>query len=219
MPSYSWICSRPAATARPSRARCATRSRRAGGTVKDFPALSRERMEGWIDRRAKELDITLAPGAAACSPNVSVHMCAKATSIVGRMTSWPTPSSRSWPCIARTERSPRGRRRAGRRGRTRFHVGVPGCAGQSSHIGSGDAGPQAARRRHTYPGHDHADPPAAARTDSRRRPRRGRNQASGPGARAEASAVPGSEAEPSRRGPGDRTSWTARCQLCSSWTC
>jgi DNA polymerase III delta subunit len=35
-----------------------------GGTVKDFPALSRERMEGWIDRRAKELGITLAPGAA-----------------------------------------------------------------------------------------------------------------------------------------------------------
>jgi DNA polymerase III delta subunit len=35
-----------------------------GGTVKEFPALSRERMEGWIDRRANELDISLAPGAA-----------------------------------------------------------------------------------------------------------------------------------------------------------
>jgi DNA polymerase III delta subunit len=36
----------------------------AGGTVKDFPALSRERMEGWITGRASELEIKLAPGAA-----------------------------------------------------------------------------------------------------------------------------------------------------------
>ena len=35
----------------------------AGGTVKDFPALSRERMEGWIANRASELGVTLAPGA------------------------------------------------------------------------------------------------------------------------------------------------------------
>ncbi len=35
----------------------------AGGSVKDFPALSRERMEGWITSRASELGITLAPGA------------------------------------------------------------------------------------------------------------------------------------------------------------
>ncbi|HEY7023953.1 MAG TPA: DNA polymerase III subunit delta [Candidatus Limnocylindrales bacterium] len=35
----------------------------AGGTVKDYPALSRERMEGWIATRASELEITLAPGA------------------------------------------------------------------------------------------------------------------------------------------------------------
>ena len=32
----------------------------AGGSVKDFPALSRERMEGWVTTRAAELDITLA---------------------------------------------------------------------------------------------------------------------------------------------------------------
>jgi DNA polymerase III delta subunit len=36
----------------------------AGGAVNNFPALSRERMEGWITSRASELDITLAPGAA-----------------------------------------------------------------------------------------------------------------------------------------------------------
>jgi DNA polymerase III delta subunit len=36
----------------------------AGGTVKDFPALSRERMEGWVTTRASELGISLAPGAA-----------------------------------------------------------------------------------------------------------------------------------------------------------
>src|SRR3954447_6187686 len=36
----------------------------AGGTVKDFPALSRARMEGWIASRASELEVTLAPGAA-----------------------------------------------------------------------------------------------------------------------------------------------------------
>lgn len=35
----------------------------AGGKVKDFPALSRERMEGWITTRAKELNIEMAPGA------------------------------------------------------------------------------------------------------------------------------------------------------------
>ncbi len=35
----------------------------AGGTVTEFPALSRDRMEGWISRRAAELEITLAPGA------------------------------------------------------------------------------------------------------------------------------------------------------------
>jgi DNA polymerase III delta subunit len=35
-----------------------------GGAVRDFPALSRERMESWITTRAKELDITFAPGAA-----------------------------------------------------------------------------------------------------------------------------------------------------------
>jgi len=35
----------------------------AGGTVKDYPALSRDRMEGWISDRAQELDITMAPGA------------------------------------------------------------------------------------------------------------------------------------------------------------
>jgi len=35
-----------------------------GGTVKDFPALSRERMEGWISSRASELDFSLVPGAA-----------------------------------------------------------------------------------------------------------------------------------------------------------
>lgn len=34
-----------------------------GGTVKDFPALTRERMEGWITNRATELGCTLAPGA------------------------------------------------------------------------------------------------------------------------------------------------------------
>jgi len=36
----------------------------AGGTVRDFPALSRERMEGWVGTRASELGIGLAPGAA-----------------------------------------------------------------------------------------------------------------------------------------------------------
>jgi DNA polymerase III delta subunit len=36
----------------------------AGGVIKDFPALSRERMEGWITSRAGELEIRLAPGAA-----------------------------------------------------------------------------------------------------------------------------------------------------------
>ena len=36
----------------------------AGGTVRDFPALSRERMEGWVATRATELGIGLAPGAA-----------------------------------------------------------------------------------------------------------------------------------------------------------
>lgn len=36
----------------------------AGGTVRDFPALSRERMEGWVGTRAAELGIGLAPGAA-----------------------------------------------------------------------------------------------------------------------------------------------------------
>ena len=35
-----------------------------GGRVQEFPALSRERMEGWIGTRAKELNVTLAPGAA-----------------------------------------------------------------------------------------------------------------------------------------------------------
>ena len=35
----------------------------AGGTVRDFPALSRDRMEGWITERATELGIKLAPGA------------------------------------------------------------------------------------------------------------------------------------------------------------
>jgi len=35
-----------------------------GGSVHDFPALSRERMEGWITTRAKELEIALAPRAA-----------------------------------------------------------------------------------------------------------------------------------------------------------
>ena len=34
------------------------------GEVRDFPALSRERMEGWINNRAKELEVTLGPGAA-----------------------------------------------------------------------------------------------------------------------------------------------------------
>ena len=34
-----------------------------GGTVRDFPALSRDRMEGWIAERATELGFTLAPGA------------------------------------------------------------------------------------------------------------------------------------------------------------
>ena len=35
-----------------------------GGTVREFPALSRERMESWITTRAQELEVTLAPGAA-----------------------------------------------------------------------------------------------------------------------------------------------------------
>ncbi len=34
------------------------------GKVEEFPAPSRERMEGWITTRAKELDATLGPGAA-----------------------------------------------------------------------------------------------------------------------------------------------------------
>jgi DNA polymerase III delta subunit len=34
------------------------------GEVRDFPALSRERMEGWITTRATELEVTLGPGAA-----------------------------------------------------------------------------------------------------------------------------------------------------------
>ena len=37
---------------------------RAGGQTREFPALSRERMEGFLARRASELGVTLAPGAA-----------------------------------------------------------------------------------------------------------------------------------------------------------
>ena len=37
---------------------------RAGGQTREFPALSRERMEGFLARRATELGVTLAPGAA-----------------------------------------------------------------------------------------------------------------------------------------------------------
>ena len=36
----------------------------AGGIVREFPALTRERMERWIGERAGELDLTLGPGAA-----------------------------------------------------------------------------------------------------------------------------------------------------------
>ena len=36
----------------------------AGGHVREFPALSRDRMEGWITARARELEVTLGPGAA-----------------------------------------------------------------------------------------------------------------------------------------------------------
>jgi DNA polymerase III delta subunit len=36
----------------------------AGGQVTEFPVPTRERMEGWIERRATELDVSLAPGAA-----------------------------------------------------------------------------------------------------------------------------------------------------------
>lgn len=36
----------------------------AGGVVREFPALSRERMEAWINSRATELEIKLAPGVA-----------------------------------------------------------------------------------------------------------------------------------------------------------
>jgi DNA polymerase III delta subunit len=35
-----------------------------GGHVKEFPALSRERMEGWLNQRAKELGVAFGPGAA-----------------------------------------------------------------------------------------------------------------------------------------------------------
>jgi DNA polymerase III delta subunit len=35
-----------------------------GGQVREFQALNAARMEGWINERARELDITLAPGAA-----------------------------------------------------------------------------------------------------------------------------------------------------------
>lgn len=35
----------------------------AGGVVREFPALARERMEAWINTRAAELEIGLAPGA------------------------------------------------------------------------------------------------------------------------------------------------------------
>ena len=34
------------------------------GRVQEFPALSRERMEGWLGTRARELSVTFAPGAA-----------------------------------------------------------------------------------------------------------------------------------------------------------
>lgn len=36
----------------------------AGGTVEQFAPLTRERMEGWLERRATELGVRLAPGAA-----------------------------------------------------------------------------------------------------------------------------------------------------------
>lgn len=36
----------------------------AGGVVREFPVLSRERMESWITTRAGELDLTMAPGTA-----------------------------------------------------------------------------------------------------------------------------------------------------------
>jgi DNA polymerase III delta subunit len=35
-----------------------------GGTVEHFPALARERMEAWLDRRARELGVRFGPGAA-----------------------------------------------------------------------------------------------------------------------------------------------------------
>lgn len=50
------------ATAQSGELRDAVQARK--GEVKEFPALSRERMEGWIASRAKELDFQLGPGAA-----------------------------------------------------------------------------------------------------------------------------------------------------------
>jgi len=38
--------------------------RAVGGTVADFPAMTRERMAGWLAERAAELHVTLGPGAA-----------------------------------------------------------------------------------------------------------------------------------------------------------
>src|SRR5689334_651458 len=36
----------------------------AGGVVRQFPALTRERMEGWLEDRARDLGVTMEPGAA-----------------------------------------------------------------------------------------------------------------------------------------------------------
>ena len=46
------------------RTRSARRSRPPGGTVASFPAMTRDRMAGWLGERAAELGVRLGPGAA-----------------------------------------------------------------------------------------------------------------------------------------------------------
>ena len=81
MPSSSWSCSRRAAAVQHNRAHCATRSRpRAARSRTSLPCRAIAWRAG-STTRATELGITLAPGAAGCSPSVSVPTCASPTSI------------------------------------------------------------------------------------------------------------------------------------------
>ena len=195
------------------------RRRRAAPSA-SFPAIGRERMLGWLERRAGELGIRLGPGAAQLLAE-RVGATVREGDVDRRRQIELANGELEKLALYRPDGTV-----------SREDVAdlvaeaIPGSTWAFLDALAARRGGEAARLARAVARRWHAaarahdpDPSPAARAHRGARPPGRRHATAGPGQGDEAAAVPGPEAARSRRRPGPRRSWSRRWRAWSSWTC